>query len=470
MRRIFSLHLLFLILLSELSLFSQDDNRDWRTTVYALQQSFRDISSRVLPVVVEINVVETTEQDVPSFSPWEFFFGNPQSPPSLLQPQKREYTKTGLGSGVIIDQRGHTVYVITNYHVAGKADEITLSLYDGRQYTAELAGSDPQRDLALISFYSDEPLPLAVLGDSDTIRTGDWVLAIGNPYGFESTVTQGIISATGRVGLDDRANEYLQTDASINSGNSGGALVNIRGEVIGINTWIASGTGGSVGLGFAIPSNRIRENLEDLIREGRVEYGWLGVNMSTATDTFMEQMGLEEWEGAFVFNIYSSSPARDGGLLPGDLIIALDGQPVENSRELAELISRKKPGDRIRVTFVRGERELTKTIELSSKDRVERSSSEISLWPGFTVSEVTDEMRERLELPRYSANLIIGNILENSIAQEAGLHKGDIIKSMNKTVPRDIGDFYRILGESGGDIQMKVERRGYEFEYRLKIQ
>jgi serine protease Do len=228
-----------------------------------LQQCYRQISKSVMPVVAEINVIEVIRQKVSRpISPWEFFFG---PAPDQTAAEEREYRKTGLGSGVIVGQTGEHVYVLTNNHLVGNAERIGVRLYDGRQFEAEIDLRDPQTDLALIRVETGEVVPVARLGDSDELQVGDIVLAVGNPFGFESTVTAGIVSAVGRNrnGSSTALNaDYVQTDAAINPGNSGGALVNIKGEIIGINTWIASTTGASVGLGFAIPINYAKKIIE----------------------------------------------------------------------------------------------------------------------------------------------------------------------------------------------------------------
>ncbi|MDC7223516.1 MAG: trypsin-like peptidase domain-containing protein, partial [Spirochaetales bacterium] len=287
----------FLLLCTALS--GQEGEESWKQTVEELQRAFRDISREVLPVVVEINVEETIIQELPDPDYWQFFFGNPpEEDRDRTETPTREYSRSGLGSGVLVSQKDDTVYVVTNYHVAGEADKITISLYDGRRFNAELAGVDREGDLALLSFSLAEKVPTAILGDSESLEVGDWVLAVGNPYGFESTVTQGIISATGRYG------NFIQTDASINSGNSGGALVNLRGEVIGINTWIATRNGANMGLGFAIPVNRIKEEVDRMINRDNREQGWLGVNSHTATEALKLAMDLHEWTGSCIFNIH----------------------------------------------------------------------------------------------------------------------------------------------------------------------
>jgi Do/DeqQ family serine protease len=457
-----------ILLMTFLPLFSQEEE-SWKETVNSLQRAFRDVSSQVLPVVVEINVIDVVKRDLPAFNPWQFFFGNPRDDKEI-PPQQQEYRQSGLGSGVIVDQRDDLVYVITNNHVAGSADEIKITLYDGREFDGTLVGTDQNRDLALLSFKSTGKIPIAKLGDSQKLQVGDWVLAVGNPYGFESTVTQGIISATGRKNEAPGGGftDYLQTDASINSGNSGGALVNLEGEVVGINTWIASQSGGSIGLGFAIPINNVKKAIDDLITTGNVKYGWLGVHMSTATDIIKEKMALTEWEGVFIFNVYSNSPAMVAGIRPGDLIIAIDGSVVESSNDLIGLISGRRPGERVKVTYIRNEREYTKLVELALRDELALGNNSMTLWPGFTVAELTPEMREQLGLSRTDGNLIIGSVNETSKAASLGLQDGDVIKSINKKSPRSLKDFYETLIEES-ELSIKVLRRGYEFEYQLSL-
>ena len=224
---------------------------------------------------------------MPSFSnPFDFFFRGPRG--NNEEGEKREYKRPGLGSGVIVKKDSNNVYVLTNNHVAGTADEIKVKLNDGREYDAKRIGNDPRTDLALIKFESSENIPVADLGNSEHLEVGDIVLAVGNPFGFESTVTMGIVSALGRETLSGSSiagfTDYIQTDASINPGNSGGALVNLKGEIVGINTWIASQSGGSVGVGFAIPINNAKKAIEDFISTGKVVYGWLGVSIGDADE------------------------------------------------------------------------------------------------------------------------------------------------------------------------------------------
>ncbi len=297
---------------------------DALTAVEALQTAFRSISSGVLPSVVEIDVVQTkTRQTNPLNGFPFFFFGLPDDGEGGIQ----EYQQEGLGSGVIVRHTGNTYYVLTNQHVVGTAENISIKLHDSRVFTGKLVGSDERKDVALVSFESDDTsIPVAVLGDSDTVQAGDICFAMGTPLGFYSSVSQGIISATGRSGgPGNNINDFIQTDAAINQGNSGGPLVNIYGEVIGINTWIASQSGGSQGLGFSIPINNVKRSIDDFINSGKVTYGWVGVSLAEADKEYQQSLGVEGKTGALAVQVFLNSPAYKGGMQPGDYVIALNG-------------------------------------------------------------------------------------------------------------------------------------------------
>ena len=293
-------------------------NAEEATTMENFQNTFRKVSAESLPWVVEIDVVEVTTRTAQSDNgiPWNFFFGNPQGNgnPEGEEGVEQEYRNPGLGSGFIVQQKGNDYYVVTNNHVAGKADEISIKMDNGDEYEAELVGADERKDLALLKFTSRKKLPVATLGDSDSLYVGDWVLAIGSPFGYKSSVSAGIISALGRQnGPDGNINDFIQTDAAINQGNSGGPLVNMNGEVIGINTWITTSTGGSIGLGFSIPINNVKRSVEDFIEHGEVQYGWLGVSIGDLSEEVSKDMAVdEEKSGAFVYQVFSNSPAAEG--------------------------------------------------------------------------------------------------------------------------------------------------------------
>ncbi|HTP59626.1 MAG TPA: trypsin-like peptidase domain-containing protein, partial [Spirochaetia bacterium] len=243
----------------------------------AIQYSFREVAKKVLPVVVEIDVTEVVKQQAPMQSPFDWFFNQP---PGGRGGGDRSFRRSGLGSGILVRKGSGSYFVLTNNHVVDQATNISVKLADQRVFRAKVVGTDPRKDLAVVSFDSRDAIPLADLGDSNDLQVGDIVLAVGNPLGFENTITMGIVSALGRRGPSGQVapnTDYIQTDASINQGNSGGALVNVKGEVIGINTWIAAPTGGNVGLGFAIPVNNVKKAIDDFLSKGKVEYGWLGV-------------------------------------------------------------------------------------------------------------------------------------------------------------------------------------------------
>jgi len=434
-------------------------------TLVTFQNAFRKVAEAVRPVVVEVNVVNIVRQ--PAFngsSPFEFFFRQPDKD---KQPQTREYRAEGLGSGVIVRENGDTIYVLTNNHVVGNADSIRVTLHDGRSFNSTLVGKDPRKDLALIKFETKEEIPMASLGDSDSVLAGDWVVAVGNPMGFESTVTAGIVSAVGRESIPqmgmNQLTDYIQTDAAINQGNSGGALVNIKGEVIGINTWIASNSGGNIGLGFAIPINNAKKAIDDFILKGRVEYGWLGVNIGDPGNDVMEELRLDDNKGAFVYDIFIGSPADKAGIVPGDLITHVDGKTVKSSSDLVNMVANLPPGRTTRFSVIRQGEKLTLTVKPAVREEnVETSTS--SVWPGMVVLPITDEIRERLDLDKRKGDVVIGNIREGSPASSAGLQSGDIIQEINGRKIRDLEDFYEAMKNHGAeDHMLKIYRQGNEF-------
>jgi len=445
---------------------------DSRAVARSFQEQFRWVSTETLPVVVEINVVNRVTRRVQP-NPFEFFFGRPDS----ARPEEREYAMRGMGSGVIVGRDGDTVYVLTNNHVAGEADEIEVGLYDGRTFSAELVGGDDLIDLAMLSFETDEEVPIATLGDSDSLQPGDWVFAVGNPLGFQSSITAGIVSATARVadassGMSG-VTDYIQTDAAINRGNSGGALVNLDGEVVGINTWIASNSGGSIGLGFAIPVNNARRAIEDFIESGEVVYSWLGVQVSTLSPELADELfgngrdglfSIGEGDtagrsGAFVTATYNGSPAAQSGLRPGDLIVTVNGTAITDSNDLVRRVAQLEPGKTVPFVVIRNGEELTIPVETGRRDTA--ALDEGDLWPGISVQPITDELRERLELPRGTRGILVAGVYQGSHAQESGLGRGDIILAVNGRDVESVADFYGVLGEIDDDeVQFRILRNG----------
>jgi len=433
-----------------------------RSSVEDLQNAFREISSDVLPVVVQVNTVSVIDRR--TINPFEFFFRFPGRQDQFETP-RHPFRQESLGSGVIVERRNNKVYILTNNHVVENVDEIEINLHDGRTFTGELVGGDPLRDLALIYFETKDEVPIAVLGDSDEVRVGDWVLAIGNPFGFESTVTAGIISAKGRSGTNRGFTDYLQTDASINQGNSGGALVNLNGKVIGINTFIASTGGGNIGLGFAIPINNALKTIDDFIEKGSVEYAWLGVNMGDLNEILEFELDLEGKRGAFVFNVYGKSPAMKAGIIPGDLIIRLAGRTIKNAGDLTKTVAALSPDERVSLILIRQGSTMNLNLDLDVRT-IDREGVRVAIWPGFSVLPITSQLREQMRISRNVGNVLIGSIVEGSQASELGLRRGDVIKSLNRKNVRDLKHFYELLN-SGKRIEIKINRMGNELEFIL---
>ncbi len=321
------------------------------TEVIGFPQSFADLAERVNPGVV--NISTTTTVRIPG-NPFRHYFGPGEGPFEdffrrfFEDIPDRELRQQSLGSGFIIDKDG---YIITNNHVVERAVEIKVKLIDGREFNAKVVGRDSKTDLALIKIWSPfKDLPVLPLGDSDSVRVGDWVLAIGNPFGLEHTVTKGIISATGRVIGSGPYDNFLQTDAPINPGNSGGPLVDLKGEVVGINTAIVA-TG--QGIGFATPSNMAKSIISQLREKGKVARGWIGVSVQSITPEIGKALGLKELKGALVADVFQSGPADAGGMKRGDIIIAFDGKEVKNISDLPRIVAETAAGKTVEVKVLR---------------------------------------------------------------------------------------------------------------------
>ena len=432
--------------------------QDSLAVTQSLQNTFRSISSNVLPAVVEVDVIEKKKIQV--YNPFQDFFKNN---PFFSTPENdeddsdnfREQEQSSLGSGVIVRKTGKTFYVLTNNHVAGNAYKIKIKLNDEREFDGKLVGADPRMDVALVSFESDDKsITVAKLGDSDSMHQGDIVLALGSPLGYFASVTQGIVSATGRSGGQiGSISDFIQTDAAINQGNSGGPLVNIYGEVIGINTWIASSSGGSVGLGFSIPINNIKESIDQFISDGKITYGWVGVSLMEITDEYKEQLGIDKKQtGALASQLFLESPAIKGGMKPGDFIIELNGHAVKSVDQLVREIGCIPAGKTAEVVVLRGKEK--KTIKIKIDERDEKLVSDNSkLWPGFIASPLTEENRKKLKIENEKVKgIVVTGVTEKTPAAALRLQNGDIICAVNDKKVESVEDFYREL-----DISNKKE-------------
>jgi len=430
-------------------------------TLQSMQNAFRAVAAKVLPSVVQVDVVDVVKSSGADFpNPFEFFFG----PRSQRQIQPREFRQQGLGSGVVVRRNGDKLYVLTNNHVAGDAEQISIKLQDGRSYKAKLVGKDENKDLALVMFETRENIPVAELGDSSSLMVGDWVLAVGSPLGFESTVTAGIVSAIGRRSVQGTSGftDYIQTDAAINQGNSGGALVNIYGQVVGINSWIASTSGGNIGLGFAIPVNQAKRAIDDFITKGRSEYGWIGINMGGLQPQAADDLKLGDARGAFVYGVFRGSPAEKAGLQPGDLITKVDGTALKDSSDLLLAIGNLPPGRKVEVELVRAGSTRNLSLQVAARaDEKQLATQSSKIWPGFSVLKITDDVREQLNLGGADAGLVIGAVDQGGPADVAGLKSGDLITKVGGREVRGLADFYKALNNpTGKEILFAIQRQG----------
>lgn len=403
----------------------------------SLQKANRELTSMILPSVVTLDVVETrkVQNNIDGF-PW-FFFNRPQDQKDGQG--EREYEAEGMGSGVIVRKTGKTYYALTNQHVTGNAKTISVILYNGDKVQGKLVGSDQRKDVALVSFDYDKDLRVAVLGDSNTVQVGDLTYAIGAPMGYVSTVTSGIVSAVGR---------------------SGGPLVNIYGEVIGINNWIVSSSGGSQGLAFSIPINNLKKAIDDFITSGEVKYGWLGVQLLEINDKFRENLNLKDIEGAFAGQVFLGSPADKGGIKPGDYITEVNSTKVKSVDDILRVVADLKPGETASFKILRKGKNISVTVKIEERDEKNVADSS-KLWPGFVPSPLTEEIIKQLELKKGQNGVVVTNMQSKSPAAVISLQPGDIIVKVNGKDVKDVLSFYDELSQSGNEVWFDFIREGH---------
>lgn len=457
--------------------------------VHQLNDAFIAIAQRVNPSVVtifskkEVRVNSDSPFASPYFdNPFRDFFGddffNRFFGPRRNDRGNRDNRQIlqGMGSGVIVSADG---YILTNNHVIDGADELEVMLMGGKRVTAKVIGADPKTDIAVVKVKEDglQPMPL---GDSDKLSVGEWVMAIGSPLSesLNHTVTSGIVSAKGRsqVGLADYE-DFIQTDAAINPGNSGGALVNLDGELVGINTAIASRSGGFQGIGFAVPINMARQVMESLIKNGKVIRGWLGVSISDVNENLKNSLNLPSTQGALVNEVNEGSPAAKAGLKAADFIMALDGQPIENMQQLRYKVASMAPGTKVDLKIWRDGHERHVTVELGELPSEPQMSSRTpgtakSENLGFSVSNLTSELADRFGLDENARGVVIIDIDQNSQAFAAGLREGDLIKAVDKKEVDNIREFNRIVSSKrkGDNVLIYAERRGGSFFVAFPIE
>jgi len=431
---------------------------------------FPGVARATMPGVVNISTSRTVRNQGAPVSPFmndpffKHFFGEEYSRRFQIPRERRE---ASLGSGVIVSADG---YIVTNAHVVEKADEIKVHLSDKREFSGKVVGSDPKTDIAVIKIKGKD-LPVINWGDSDKIEVGEYVLAIGNPFGLNSTVTLGIVSAVGRsnMGIEQYEN-FIQTDAAINPGNSGGALVNARGELIGINTAIFSRTGGYMGIGFAIPSNMAKSVMDSLIKTGKVVRGYLGVSIQDVNPKIAKQFGLDKAEGALVSDVVAGAPAEKAGIQSGDVITRYDGKPVENTTDLRNRVAETAVGKTVDVEVMRDKKPVTLKVKITEQPKDMTASTRESVGTddkdtalaGLSVRNLSRETTQGLNLPRGTQGVVVSEVESGSPADEAGILAGDVILEINRKPLRNVDDFRRLSSALGKDdtVLLRIVRNG----------
>ena len=432
-------------------------------TLRETSKAFTAVANKTIPAVVFVNVQKTIEISSPhgQRSPFgnndsqgffdfdedflERFFGYRQ--PRQRSPRSpRKYEQLGQGSGFIISQDG---YILTNNHVVGDVDKITVTLQDGRKFDAKVVGTDPKSDVAVIKVEADN-LPVIELGDSDVLDIGEWVIAIGSPFGLDATVTVGVVSAKGRggVGIADYE-DFIQTDAAINPGNSGGPLLNLEGKAVGLNTAIFSQSGGYMGIGFAIPINMAKHIKQQLVETGKVTRGYLGVYMEPVKADLAEYFGLEQKNGVSVLQVMDDSPADDAGLKAGDIILEMDGKKIEGMQQFKNAIAMVEPGTKMTLLVYRDGKELKKKVEIGSLSDSSFATdvSEVGEQLGLQVQELTEELARGFGY-EPGKGVIVSEVTNGGIAAQAGIRAGMLIVSVNRRNVNSVAEFNTALEET----------------------
>lgn len=439
-----------------------------KTDIFSAPKSFSHLAEQASPAVVNIRTVKTIKggghvfrhfqkgpfgEDDPMRDFFDRFFG---------EERQRDFKQRSLGSGFIIGKDG---FIVTNNHVIENADKIEVILKDEKEFDAEIVGRDPNTDLALIKIKATDNLPVLTFGNSDTLAVGQWVVAIGNPFGLEHTVTAGIVSAKGRVIGSGPYDDFIQTDASINPGNSGGPLLNMEGEVVGINTAIVAG---GQGIGFAIPVNLAKGVIEQLKTSGEVTRGWLGVGIQDISEEVAEYYGIKERKGVLVTEVFPGDPADTAGIKPKDIILSVDDKTVENARELTGVIANTRVGDKVKIKVMRdGTTKTFKVVIAKRQDDMIAGKStpkEHKGELGMQVADLTPEMARRFNLKGIEGVIVVG-VEQGSKASDSGIRVGDVIKEINHQNITTVQDLDSVIGKvkAGDAVNMLVWRRNRGF-------
>jgi len=452
---------------------AQDRSDGDKAVLRALSRAIAKVATEVRPAVVSVYTTKTVNvRQLPGFSPFppgfpfDDWFGRGPRGPRGTEPKQRKYRQRGLGSGFIIDaQRG---YIVTNHHVVDNAEDIKVRLADKRELDGKLIGTDKKTDLAVIQIKADR-LKQLTLGDSDRLKVGEFVIAVGSPFGLRETVTSGIVSAKGRSNLAiEDYEDFIQTDAAINVGNSGGPLVNIEGQVVGVNTAILSRSGGSVGVGFAIPINMAKSIIDQLVRTGKVTRGWLGVMIQDVTPEMAEKFGLKRAEGALVSQVVEGTPAAKAGLKSGDVIIEYDSHPVKNVTKLRTRVAATAPGSRVKVVVVRNGKRKTLEVKIGklsetalASARGEAGTEEL----GLSVQDLTPDLAKTLGT-KAKTGVVVTAVKEMGPAAEKGIKRGDVIIEVDRQPVKSAAEFHAALTKADlkkGVLLLVADRRGNRF-------
>jgi len=436
------------------------------------RQSMADIIERVQPSVVNIVATRSASHaatlrgmDPRMEDMLRRFFGPGRTPAHPGQDQPKQ-SASALGSGFIIDSEG---YVVTNNHVIEDAEQVQVVLEDGTTLPARIIGTDPRSDLAVLKVETDKALPAVLFGNSDSVRVGEWVVAIGNPFGLGGTATAGIISARGRDIQSGPYDDYLQIDAPINKGNSGGPVFDTEGRVIGVNTAIFSPNGGSVGIGFAIPASQAKTAVQQIIEDGYVTRGWLGVQIQPVTEDIQASLGLEGTQGALVSDVNKDSPAAKSGLEVTDVILAFDGKQIADTRELVRLVAKTRPDQKVPVSIWREGRKRDIEVKIGTLKDPEQEivasnqpSSETGKL-GLKIAPLDNQSRERLRLDESIEGALVTGVAPDSPAARQGLRPGDVIMRIGQSrvdSPKALSDAVESAGKNGDDSVLALVRRG----------
>ena len=406
-------------------------------------ESIPTLAKGVSPAVVNISTTQVVRFNRPRLrspfgqqDPFEEFFHN------FFGNIPREQKRRSLGSGFIVSDDG---FILTNNHVVEKADEITVTLLDKEEFRAEVVGTDPKTDIALIKIKTGKKLPFVPLGDSEKLEIGEWVVAIGNPFGLGHTVTTGIVSAKGRVIGSGPYDDFIQTDASINPGNSGGPLFNMKGEVVGINTAIVQG---GQGIGFATPIHLAKSILGQLKEKGKVTRGWLGVYIQRLTPDMAETLSVPGKKGALVADVTKGGPAEKAGLRSGDVIVSFDGKDVSDEHDLPQIVASTKPGKNVEVTVIRDGKEGKIPVTIAEMEpesgQTHAGGPDLSKGLGLTVQDITPEVARHLDIENRKG-VLVSSVESGSPAEDAGFREGDVIRAINRISVKDSREFEQLM-------------------------